>query len=117
MPGVDAYIVGPYDLSGSMGLPGQFEAPEFIDALERMLGVNYFNRVVASKEDIAAALERFYGGTGEAVERVVQELSQTQVDIEAAEEEEKSKAGVETELEDEDDDSPLIRLVEKIISD
>ena len=113
------YQVVPVDLVDgvltiALSDPGDLET---IDALERMLGVNYFNRVVASKEDIAAALERFYGGTGEAVERVVQELSQTQVDIEAAEEEEKSKAGVETELEDEDDDSPLIRLVEKIISD
>lgn len=93
--------------------PGDLET---IDALERMLGVTYFNRVVASEEDITATLERFYGGTGEAVERVVQELSQTQVDIEAAEAEEKSKAGVESEIED-DDDAPLIRLVEKIISD
>jgi 2-dehydro-3-deoxyglucarate aldolase len=39
VPGVDAYIVGPYDLSGSMGLPGQFEAPEFIDALERIRAI------------------------------------------------------------------------------
>jgi len=34
--GVDGYIVGPYDLSGSMGIPGQFEHPEFLKAMERI---------------------------------------------------------------------------------
>ena len=92
--------------------PGDLEV---VDGLERMLGVDYFNKAVAPEGDIAATLDRFYGGTGEAVERVVQELSQTQVDIEEAEAEEKSKAKVEVEVED--DDSPLIKLVEKIISD
>lgn len=34
--GVDAFIVGPYDLSGSMGLPGDFTNPQFIKALNRI---------------------------------------------------------------------------------
>jgi 2-keto-3-deoxy-L-rhamnonate aldolase RhmA len=34
VPAVDAFIVGPYDLSCSMGIPGQFEKPEFIETLE-----------------------------------------------------------------------------------
>ena len=34
--GVDGYIIGPYDLSGSMGLPGQFEHPDFIKAMARI---------------------------------------------------------------------------------
>lgn len=32
--GVDAFIVGPYDLSGSLGIPGQFDRSEFISALK-----------------------------------------------------------------------------------
>lgn len=32
-PGIDGYIVGPYDLSASMGLAGQFEHSAVIDAL------------------------------------------------------------------------------------
>lgn len=35
--GVDAIFVGPYDLSISMGIPGQFEAPEFIAAIDRII--------------------------------------------------------------------------------
>ncbi len=34
--GVDGYIIGPYDLSGSMGIPGQFDNPEFIGVIEEI---------------------------------------------------------------------------------
>jgi 2-keto-3-deoxy-L-rhamnonate aldolase RhmA len=34
--GVDGYIIGPYDLSGSLGIPGQFEHPYFLKAMERV---------------------------------------------------------------------------------
>lgn len=37
LPGVDGIFVGPFDLSASMGIPGQFEKPEFKEALERIL--------------------------------------------------------------------------------
>jgi len=31
--GVDGFIVGPYDLSGSLGVPGQFDHPKVVEAL------------------------------------------------------------------------------------
>lgn len=34
--GIDAILVGPYDLSASMGMTGEFERPEFIAALARI---------------------------------------------------------------------------------
>jgi 2-dehydro-3-deoxyglucarate aldolase len=34
--GLDAVLVGPYDLSASMGMTGRFEAPEFAAALQRV---------------------------------------------------------------------------------
>jgi 4-hydroxy-2-oxoheptanedioate aldolase len=34
--GVDVLFVGPADLSHSMGIPGRFEAPAFVDALARV---------------------------------------------------------------------------------
>jgi len=34
--GVDGFIIGPYDLSGSLGFPGQFDHPEVISALVRV---------------------------------------------------------------------------------
>lgn len=38
--GVDGFIVGPYDLSGSLGVPGQFNHPEVKKALERVREVS-----------------------------------------------------------------------------
>lgn len=32
--GVDGFIIGPYDLSCSMGIPGKFDHPDFINAME-----------------------------------------------------------------------------------
>ena len=38
--GVDAFLVGPYDLSGSMGRPGDLDHPEMISALKRIAEVS-----------------------------------------------------------------------------
>ncbi len=37
VPGVDGFIVGPYDLSCSLGIPGQFEHPDYLAAMARIL--------------------------------------------------------------------------------
>ena len=37
--GVDGFIIGPYDLSGSLGVPGQFDNPEVVSALDRVKAV------------------------------------------------------------------------------
>ena len=37
VPGVDATMVGPFDLSVSLGIPGDFEHPKFWDAFDRMV--------------------------------------------------------------------------------
>lgn len=36
--GVDGFIVGPYDLSASLGVPGQFTHPAFLKAMKRVQG-------------------------------------------------------------------------------
>jgi len=35
--GLDAIIAGPYDLSASMGITGQFDSPEFVAVMSRLL--------------------------------------------------------------------------------
>jgi 2-keto-3-deoxy-L-rhamnonate aldolase RhmA len=45
--GVDGFIVGPYDLSGSLGLPGEFEHPRLAEALNEI-------RRVAGQTETAA---------------------------------------------------------------
>ncbi len=36
VPGIDAYIIGPYDLSGSMGRPGELDYPDVESAIEKV---------------------------------------------------------------------------------
>ena len=36
VPGVDGYIIGPYDLSASMGIPGEFGDPRLVEAIEKV---------------------------------------------------------------------------------
>ena len=37
VPGIDAFIIGPYDLSGSMGKPGKFDDDEVQEAIDQVL--------------------------------------------------------------------------------
>jgi 2-dehydro-3-deoxyglucarate aldolase len=39
LDGVDGFIVGPYDLSASLGIPGDFKHPAFVKAMETLQGV------------------------------------------------------------------------------
>lgn len=36
MSELDGYIIGPYDLSASMGIPGEFDHPNFLKAMQRI---------------------------------------------------------------------------------
>lgn len=49
VPGLDAILVGPYDLSASMGLTGEFNAPEFIAALATV-------RTLAGRSGVACGI-------------------------------------------------------------
>ena len=37
VPGIDAIIIGPYDLSGSLGVPGKFDHPKFKNAIQLII--------------------------------------------------------------------------------
>jgi len=37
VPGIDAIVIGPYDLSGSMGIPGKFDDPTFNSAVTQIV--------------------------------------------------------------------------------
>lgn len=39
MPGVDGYIIGPYDLSASMGLAGELQHPDVLRAIAHVKSV------------------------------------------------------------------------------
>ena len=91
--------------------PGDIDT---IDALDRLLDVGSIIYKVSSESQIKATIERFYGSTDEAVERLVTELSQTQVDI--------GDAGVAVgesgvAATGDEQDAPLVKMVNMIIAD
>ncbi len=46
VPGIDAVFIGPYDLTASMGITGQFEHPDYLAARETILAACRRHRVV-----------------------------------------------------------------------
>ena len=53
-PGVDAFMVGPYDLSGSLGRPGQFDHPEVVAAMQAIMAAARRHKVTAGFHAVAA---------------------------------------------------------------
>lgn len=64
--GVDGFIVGPYDLSGSLGVPGDFYHPEVISALARIKEVSSKLNVISGfhviEPDTNALMEKIDEG-------------------------------------------------------
>jgi general secretion pathway protein E/type IV pilus assembly protein PilB len=80
-----------------------------IDSLPRLLKVDQVTVQVASEEDIDAALNRFYGGADDTIGKMIQDITEGEVEV--------GKAGVTT---DDDGatveaDAPIIKLVNTII--
>lgn len=61
--GVDGFIVGPYDLSGSLGVPGQFDHPSMKKAMDRI-------RSVGSSSEKAAGIHVIEPDTEELRQRL-----------------------------------------------
>lgn len=59
VPGVDGFIIGPYDLSGSLGVPGQFDHPEMQNALKRVKEVSEKMNALAGFHVIPPDVEAF----------------------------------------------------------
>lgn len=63
--GVDAFIVGPYDLSGSMGRPGDFNHSEVNNALKTIIKVSGKLKKTAGFHVIPPEAEELYGKINE----------------------------------------------------
>lgn len=57
--GVDGFIIGPYDLSGSLGFPGQFDHPEMIKALKKVEQVSKKMNALSGFHVIQSEVEPF----------------------------------------------------------
>ena len=54
---VDAFIIGPYDLSASLGVPGDFEHPTVAEALGRVRSFAFKNNITAGFHSVPAEPE------------------------------------------------------------
>jgi len=57
--GVDGFIIGPYDLSGSLGVPGQFEHPEMLAALKHIKTISEGMNALSGFHVISPTVEAF----------------------------------------------------------
>ena len=58
VPGLDALLVGPYDLSASMGLTAQFEHPDFQSVINRVLELTVKRNVPCGMHVVAPSAEQ-----------------------------------------------------------
>ena len=56
--GIDAFVVGPYDLSGSMGKPGQFHDKDVEAAIAKVLAAAKRHKIPAGFHSVAFSTEQ-----------------------------------------------------------
>ena len=64
VPGVDAVMVGPADLSISLGVPGEFEHPKMVKTIESIIETCVRRGVVPGMQTRNTALARFWKDRG-----------------------------------------------------
>jgi 2-dehydro-3-deoxyglucarate aldolase/4-hydroxy-2-oxoheptanedioate aldolase len=90
VPGIDAVMMGPADLSISLGVPGEFQHPAMVEAMEAVRDSCVRHRVAPGTQTRTAALARFWkergmrflgcsNDTGMLYERAIELIKQIQV--------------------------------------
>jgi 2-dehydro-3-deoxyglucarate aldolase/4-hydroxy-2-oxoheptanedioate aldolase len=59
VPGIDVVMVGPVDLSISLGIPGQFEHPKFVEAIDQIRDTCEAKGIVPGIQCRGVALSKF----------------------------------------------------------
>lgn len=63
--GIDGLIIGPYDLSGSLSLPGELEHPRVVEAKKKILGLAKEKGVAAGIHIVYPSIDEFNKCLGE----------------------------------------------------
>ena len=76
LDGVDGIFVGPYDLSISMGIPGEFDNPAFQEALDRILSAcrradKFCILFTGNPDGVAAGFKRGFDGMAYSLDAAV----------------------------------------------
>jgi len=79
--GVDGYIIGPYDLSASLGVPGQFEDPTFLNAMERVKKVSHDMKIMGGIHIIEPKPEQLQQRINEGYQFIAYSLDIRMIDV------------------------------------
>lgn len=83
VPGVDGFIIGPYDLSCSMGMPGEFDHPEFIQAMNRILQAGLKTQCPAGLHIVEPDAGRLKQGINEGYQFIAYSVDIRMLDVSA----------------------------------
>ena len=64
VPGIDAVMIGPADLSISLGVPGEFQHPKMVDAIEKVRDTCVRLKIAPGIQTRTAALAKFWKERG-----------------------------------------------------
>ena len=64
VPGIDAVMVGPVDLSISLGVPGDFQHPKMVEAMERIRDACLDHKIAPGTQTRTLALAKFWKDRG-----------------------------------------------------
>jgi len=64
LPGLDVIMIGPADLSVSLGIPGQFDHPKMIETVERVIGACSRHGVVPGIQTRGIAMAKAWADRG-----------------------------------------------------
>lgn len=64
VPGIDAVMIGPADLSISMGVPGEFQHPSMVDAMEKIRDTCMSKGIAPGTQTRSVALAQFWKERG-----------------------------------------------------
>jgi 2-keto-3-deoxy-L-rhamnonate aldolase RhmA len=83
VPGVDGFIIGPYDLSCSMGIPGQFDRPEFVSTMSHIRETGKRLNTMAGLHIVEPDTQRLQQAINEGYRLIAYSVDQRMLDVAA----------------------------------
>jgi 2-dehydro-3-deoxyglucarate aldolase/4-hydroxy-2-oxoheptanedioate aldolase len=75
VPGIDAVLIGPVDLSISLGVPGEFQHPKMVQAMEQIRDTALAHGVAPGMHARTLALAKFWKETGFLLEKATETIA------------------------------------------
>ena len=83
VPGVDGIIIGPYDLSCSIGIPGKFENSEFLDSMVRIRKIAGEHKIAVGIHSVEPDLQALEKAISDGYSFIAYSVDQRMLDVSA----------------------------------